>query len=232
MMTKLKKAQKMKEIITIVSGLPRSGTSMMMKMLQAGGLEIVTDDIRKADEDNPRGYFEFEKVKKIKQDSSWLDSTKGKAFKMVSQLLYDLPLDRNYKIIFLRRNMQEILASQRKMLQRQSSYNDSEDDVKMGKLFEKHLTEIEGWLKAQKNMSTIYINYNDVIEHPRRNAQRVNKFLDNKLNVKNMISAVDSLLYRNRAKNNTFQSPKRSLRFGFKTFWHRYKDVRKHSNKK
>ena len=125
----------------------------------------------------------LEKVKKIKQDSSWVDSTQGKAFKMVSQLLYDLPVDRNYKIIFLRRNMQEILASQRKMLQRQSSYNDSEDDEKMGKLFEKHLTEIEGWLKAQKNMGTIYINYNDVIEHPRRNAQRVNKFLDYKLNV-------------------------------------------------
>ena len=222
----------MKEIITIVSGLPRSGTSMMMKMLQAGGLEIVTDNIRKADEDNPRGYFEFEKVKKIKKDSSWLDSTQGKAFKMVSQLLYDLPVDRNYKIIFLRRNMREILDSQRKMLQRQSNYNDSIDDEKMAKLFEKHLTEIEEWLKVQKNMSTIYINYNDVIEHPRRNAQRVNEFLDNKLNVNNMISAVDSLLYRNRANNNKLDLPKRSSRFGFKTFWHRYKDVRKHSNKK
>ena len=104
--------------ITIVSGLPRSGTSMMMKMLEAGGLEAVTDEIRKADEDNPKGYYEFEKVKKIKEDSSWLEDVKGKVVKMVSMLLYDLPSDYSYKIIFMRREMNEILASQTKMLGR------------------------------------------------------------------------------------------------------------------
>ena len=93
------------KVITIVSGLPRSGTSMMMRMLEAGGMEIVVDNIRKADEDNLHGYFEYEKVKKIKEDSSWLDNTQGKVFKMVSMLLYDLPSDRSYQLIFMKRNM-------------------------------------------------------------------------------------------------------------------------------
>ena len=108
----------MNSVITIVSGLPRSGTSMMMRMLEAGGMEVVTDNIRKANGDNPHGYFEFEKVKKIKEDSSWLDETFGKVFKMVSMLLYELPSDKNYKIIFMKRNMKEIMASQRIMLKK------------------------------------------------------------------------------------------------------------------
>src|SRR5713101_3371282 len=104
--------------IIIVSGLPRSGTSLMMQMLENGGVEIVTDNIRAADTDNPRGYYEFEKVKKIKQDASWLPATRGKAFKMVSQLLYDLPTSEQYRIIFMERDLEEVLLSQEKMLQR------------------------------------------------------------------------------------------------------------------
>src|SRR5438067_12425110 len=104
--------------IIIVSGLPRSGTSLMMQMLQRGGVEIVTDDVRTADVDNPRGYYELEKVKKIKQDASWLPQARGKAFKMVSQLLYDLPGGETYRIIFMQRNLDEVLLSQDKMLER------------------------------------------------------------------------------------------------------------------
>ena len=89
------------QIIKIVSGLPRSGTSLMMQMLDSGGMEVVTDNIRTADVDNPKGYYEFERVKKIKEDSSWLKDTRGKVFKMVSMLLYDLPSDEEYKIIFM-----------------------------------------------------------------------------------------------------------------------------------
>ena len=77
----------MSEPITIVSGLPRSGTSMMMSMLQAGGMDLLTDNERKADIDNPRGYFEFERVKKVKEDPSWLKDTGGRAVKMVARLL-------------------------------------------------------------------------------------------------------------------------------------------------
>src|SRR5438876_12209503 len=104
--------------IIIVSGLPRSGTSLMMQMLDSGGVEVVTDHVRAADTDNPRGYHEFEKVKRIKQDASWLPLTRGKALKMVSQLLYDLPPGENYRIIFMERDLDEVLRSQEKMLER------------------------------------------------------------------------------------------------------------------
>src|SRR5690349_19374505 len=104
--------------IIIVSGLPRSGTSLMMQMLAGGGVEILTDAIRTADDDNPRGYLEFEPVKKTKQDSSWVPAARGKAVKMVSQLLYDLPPAERYRIIFMSRDLDEVLASQEKMLAR------------------------------------------------------------------------------------------------------------------
>src|SRR5688572_18254457 len=104
----------MPDEIVIVSGLPRSGTSLMCQMLDNGGIEVVTDGIRTADTDNPRGYYELEKVKKLKQDASWLPETRGKAFKMVSQLLYDLPRTERYRVIFMRRDLDEMLASQEK----------------------------------------------------------------------------------------------------------------------
>src|SRR5438445_13894335 len=104
--------------IIIVSGLPRSGTSVMMQMLENGGVEVLTDNLRTADTDNPRGYYELEPVKRIKRDASWLPQTRGKAFKMVSQLLYDLPPGESYRIIFMERDLDEVLASQEKMLRR------------------------------------------------------------------------------------------------------------------
>ncbi|MGO9469165.1 MAG: hypothetical protein ACLQVF_33985 [Isosphaeraceae bacterium] len=108
----------MSKHIIIVSGLPRSGTSLMMQMLDQGGVEIVTDNIRRADTDNPRGYYELEQVKKIKNDVSWLPATRGKAFKMVSQLLYELPPTEEYRVIFMERDLDEMLVSQEKMLAR------------------------------------------------------------------------------------------------------------------
>ena len=186
------------KVITIVSGLPRSGTSMMMRMLEAGGMEIVVDNIRKADKDNPHGYFEYEKVKKIKEDSSWLDHTRGKVFKMVSMLLYDLPSNRNYKIIFIKRNMREVLASQKKMLKRRERDKDGVDNEEMGRLFKKHLNQIERWLETQENIDVVYISYNDVIEKPQENAEMVNQFLGSRLNINSMLKAIDKSLYRNR----------------------------------
>ena len=100
----------------------------MMKMLEAGGMDVVVDHIRKADEDNPLGYYEFEKVKRIKEDASWLDDTRGKVFKMVSMLLYDLPADRQYRVIFMKRKMAEMLASQRRMLDRKGSRGAAGDE--------------------------------------------------------------------------------------------------------
>jgi len=106
------------ETITVVSGLPRSGTSMMMQMLGAGGLAVLTDGKRGADADNPRGYYEYEAVKSLGQDASWLASAGGKAVKIVSALLIHLPDGFDYRVIFMRRPIAEVLASQRAMLDR------------------------------------------------------------------------------------------------------------------
>ncbi len=188
----------MNDVITIVSGLPRSGTSMMMRMLEAGGMDVAVDNIRKADEDNPKGYYELEKVKEIKNDYSWLDNVQGKVVKMVSMLLYELPSNRNYNVIFMKRGIDEILASQRTMLQRKGNRSDINDE-EMGKLFNRHLEEIENWLAGQINIRILYINYNDVIEDPRKIAQVINHFLNKALNIGKMVETVDRSLYRQRS---------------------------------
>lgn len=190
------------EIITIVSGLPRSGTSMMMKILEAGGMEVLTDNIRKADEDNPGGYYEFELVKKLKENVSWLENAKGKAVKMVSRLLCDLPANKHYKVIFMRRRMEEILASQQKMLGRKGIYKDDIDDTEMASLFNTHLEQTEKWLQNQENFDVLYISYNDILENPEINLQKLNHFMEDKLNCGKMKKAIDKTLYRNRKEHN------------------------------
>jgi len=148
LLNKIFKLKSKKNFITIVSGLPRSGTSMMMRMLEAGGMEIVMDG---PDEDNPRGYYEFEQVKKIKEDSSWLEDCKGKAVKMVSMLLYHLPEKYHYKIIFMQRDMQEMLTSQALMLKRLGKEDEGISDEVIAEKYEKHLKKIDIWLKIQPN---------------------------------------------------------------------------------
>ena len=189
----------MNKTITIVSGLPRSGTSLMMQMLDRGGMEAVTDNVRTADEDNPKGYYEFEKVKKIKEDSSWLKDTRGKVFKMVSMLLLELPSDENYKIIFMQRNMQEVLASQKKMLERLNQDTGPDDD-EMSELLNAHLKKTYRWLEKQPNIELRYVSYNDLIEDPYGEARAINSLLDLKLDLERMVKVVDRDLYRN--KNN------------------------------
>lgn len=184
--------------IVIVSGLPRCGTSMMMQMLEAGGIPSMTDHLREADEDNPQGYYEFEKVKTIKEDSSWLKTCHGKAFKMVSALLYYLPKDKRYKVIFMKREMGEMLASQNKMLQRKGQKSDTVSDEEMAEKLHKHLRKIEEWLENQNNIDVIYINYNEVIKNPHENAKLVKQFVNGGLDVDKMAGSVKTSLYRQR----------------------------------
>jgi hypothetical protein len=184
------------QTITIVSGLPRSGTSMMMKMLAAGGLEPLTDNIRAADDDNPLGYFEFERVKQIEQDKTWLEDARGRVVKLISALLKHLPPTHNYKVIFMRRAMAEILASQRQMLIRRGEPGDAVPDDKMAALFDKHVALVESWLAAQPNIETIYVSYNEVMKEARPHAERINGFLGGSLNVEAMIEVADPTLYR------------------------------------
>jgi Sulfotransferase domain len=186
------------ESVMVVSGLPRSGTSMMMKMLAAGGIAVVTDNIRRADEDNPKGYYEFEKVKALEQDSSWLSDARGKVVKVISALLKHLPADYPYKVVFMRRRMDEILASQREMLIRRGEAADATSDERMAELFRKHLGEVEAWLAAQPNIEVVYVDYNGVMTDPQEWIDKANEFLGGGLDTVRMREAVDAALYRQR----------------------------------
>ena len=189
-------SQLMDAEIIIVSGLPRSGTSLMMQMLASGGLKTVTDNVRTADTDNPRGYYELEKVKKIKDDASWLPETRGKAFKMVSQLLFDLPPNERYRIIFMERDLDEMLVSQEAMLQRRARAAGPREEIK--RAFEKHLERLRDWLAEQPNMEVLYVKYSDLIKGPEEQSRRVSEFLSGKAEPKAMAAAVEPALYRNR----------------------------------
>ncbi|MFN2186304.1 MAG: sulfotransferase [Anaerolineae bacterium] len=187
-----------RQVITIVSGLPRSGTSMMMKMLEAGGMPLLTDGIRTPDEDNPKGYYEFERVKQIEHDRAWLEDARGKAVKMIAALLKHLPPQYQYEVIFMKRNVAEVLASQRRMLDRRGEAADTVPDERMAELFEKHVEQVEDWLAKQLNIAVLYVDHGDVLQDPRGEAQRISDFLSCTLHPQDMAAVVDRSLYRQR----------------------------------
>ena len=192
-------AEKTPKNVIVVSGLPRSGTSMMMKMLAEGGVPVLTDEIRNADEDNPNGYYEFEAVKQLADGQfSWLASTNGKVVKIISALLEYLPGDHHYKVIFMERAIQEILASQQKMLSRRNEKS-ATDDAEMQKQFEQHLAAIKYWLARQPNIEVIYVEYNKMIANPGEYSAKIAEFLGIPLDVEKMRSVPSERLYRNRA---------------------------------
>jgi Sulfotransferase domain len=182
--------------IIIVSGLPRCGTSLMMQMLDDGGVPVVTDHIRTADTDNPRGYYEYEQVKKIKEDVSWLPEARGKAFKMVSQLLYELPASERYRIIFMERDLDEMLFSQEKMLARLNKPTAPREAIE--RAFREHLRKVRAWLAEQPNIEVLFVSYNHLLERPAEEAERVSAFLAGIADAGSMSKAVDPSLYRNR----------------------------------
>ncbi len=184
--------------VTIVSGLPRSGTSMMMQVLEAGGIEPLTDRLRAADDDNPRGYYELEAVKKTKQDASWLTDAPGKAVKLVHLLLYDLPGDRACRVVFMRRKMQQVLASQQTMLERQSRQGSALPAEKLGQIFADQLDKIAAYLDQQSNIRVLYVDYNRIITDPDPLIDQINDFLGGSLDTHAMQEVVDPNLYRQR----------------------------------
>jgi len=193
-------ARQNQPIIIIVSGLPRSGTSLMMQMLEAGGLSPLTDEIRTADSDNPQGYYEFERVKKLdKGDTAWLAEAQGKAVKVISMLLPHLPPDYAYHIIFMQRRLEETLASQKQMLTRRDKPTDAVSDEEMKMLFEKHLNQVEAWLAAQPNLTILYVDYNELLTAPAEQIQQINRFLGGRLDEEKMIGVINPKLYRQRA---------------------------------
>ena len=186
--------------IVVVSGLPRSGTSMLMRMLSAGGLELVVDGIRTADDDNPNGYFELERVKELDKsdDASWLADARGKAVKVISALLPHLPPDYDYKVVFVRRSLPEVLASQRKMLERRGEATDAVSDADMRAHFTAHLRRIEAQLAARPHCDVLYVEHRRAVTEPSAVAAEVGAFVGD-LDVAAMAGAVDASLYRNRA---------------------------------
>jgi hypothetical protein len=185
------------EYLTIVSGLPRSGTSMMMRMLELGGLPVLTDEQRGADDDNPNGYYEFEAVKQTADDPSWLEGSEGSAVKMVYRLLYDLPTDRQYRVLFMRRNLDEVLASQQVMLNRHG-VKDEVSHAQMMKLFRAEIDAFYKWVEKQSHIDLIDVDYNRMLSDSRQELAKVNDFLGGSLDLNNMLQGVDASLYRNR----------------------------------
>ena len=187
----------------VVSGLPRSGTSMAMQMLAAAGVSAITDGVRKAGEDNPKGYFEDERVKDLHKadkdgkDRGWLREARGKAVKIISFLLKDLPETNNYKVIFMRRDLPEVLASQQKMLDRRGEANEIEDE-KMLELWKDHLWKVNYLLKHADHLESLEIPYKDAVANPLEQARRIKEFLGLPLAPEKMAGAVDEKLYRNR----------------------------------
>jgi len=182
----------------VVSGLPRSGTSLMMMMLDAAGIPPMQDHIREADADNPKGYYEYERVKKMPEgDIGWVKNAKGKAVKVITALLEHLPKKYKYDVIIMRREMGEILASQAKMLERRGEENKITDD-EMSELFSKHFEKTLSWIKAQKNIRFVEISYNDLLINPEEEINKVNQFLGGGLSTQAMLGKIDPKLYRQR----------------------------------
>ena len=189
--------------ITIVTGLPRSGTSMMMQMLAAGGLPALTDGQRTADEDNPRGYLEYDKVKSLRSDNLWLTEAYGKAVKVIAQLLEYLP-DEKYRLVFMERDLSEVISSQRAMLDRTGKQGARLTDEHLAKVFSKQILLVDGIIAA-KNMPVLRVSYRSCVETPEAVATDVNLFLPCGLDERAMAASVDTRLYRQRNKLTTLK---------------------------
>lgn len=170
---------------------------MMMKMLEAGGLEPVTDGIRSADDDNPKGYYELEAVKRTKHDSSWVEPARGKVVKVISQLLQDLPPTEHYKVVFMRRNLDEVLASQQKMLVNRDE-QDGAMDEDMKSNFAGHVEEVEAWMRASDHVEVLFVSYNRMQAESEGQIARIAKFMDANLDTNKMAAVIDPALYRQR----------------------------------
>jgi hypothetical protein len=186
--------------LVVVSGLPRSGTSMMMRMLSEGGLELTVDSLRSADEDNPNGYFEIELSKKLTTgEKQWLYLSQGRAVKIISYLLEFLPDDLTYNIIFMERDIAEVLASQKKMLVRRSEQTDISDE-QMSAQFNEHVRAVKYWVARKPNMRVLYVKYRDVMNSASTVAASITEFLELPLNIEAMQAVPNQSLYRNRSQ--------------------------------
>ena len=187
-------------MITIVSGLPRSGTSLMMQMLAAGGLPVLSDGERKADTDNPRGYLEWERVKQLPKDPSLIAEGEGKVVKVISQLLLLLPDSHEYRVVFMQRPLPEVLKSQDEMLRRRGTFDPAADNAPIEAAFQRHLLEVNRWLDGKPNVQALRIHYHRALREPQATAEEIADFLKIPMDIEAMTREVDPSLYRNRMK--------------------------------
>ena len=173
---------------------------MMMKMLDAGGLSIMTDGERTADVDNPKGYFEFERIKNLEKepDKSYVRGARGKALKVISFLIKDLPDDNDYRIIFMRRNLDEVLTSQGKMIDRLGTTDAEADDEAMKEAYRNDIVRTRLLCRKRRNMELIEIHYTETVADPAAGATKVNAFLGGHLDEEAVQAAIDQSLYRNK----------------------------------
>jgi hypothetical protein len=187
-------------MITIVSGLPRSGTSLMMQMLSAGGMPVLSDGERKADTDNPKGYLEWEAIKQLPKNPSLIAEAENKVVKVISQLLLALPDGHEYRVIFMQRPLPEVLKSQDEMLQRRGSEETTGNNSAIEEAFQRHIAEVHQWLAGKKNVQVLRVHYHRVLREPKSVAAEIAKFLGIELDIEAMAGQVDGSLYRNRLK--------------------------------
>ena len=185
--------------VAIVSGLPRSGTSMMMRMIAAGGVPVLGDGLRAADEDNPLGYFEYEPVKATRRDAGWVAGARGKVVKIVHALLTALPDGYRYRVVMMHRDLDEVLASQAKMLARGGHADGAAPPHVLKRAYASQLRELDRWLDERPQFERLDVHYDEVVADPAGQAERVAAFLDLGGRSGAMAAAVDSTLYRNRA---------------------------------
>jgi hypothetical protein len=186
-------------VITVVSGLPRSGTSLMMQMLAAGGLPVLSDGERQADADNPRGYYEWERIKLLPQQPDCIQEAEGKVVKIISQLLFALPAEHHYRIIFMQRPLAEVVASQSEMIRRRGTTGAVLPQAALIAGLQAHLNQVNAWLRDKANVSTYRVEHHEVLRDPLRVSESIQQFLECPLDVDAMSRQIDVSLYRQRA---------------------------------
>ncbi len=183
-------------MICIVSGLPRSGTSLAMQMLNAGGLSALTDGVRAADSDNPRGYYEWEPIKQLQREPSIIAQVEGRAVKIISSLLLALPQGYEYRVIFMLRPLDEVLASQAVMLRNRGTEGSKLAPAAMLAALQAHLAQVDAWLRTRPDLAVLKVNLHDVLADPRGQAESMVQFVGLPLDVEAMARQVDASLHR------------------------------------
>ena len=187
-------------MIVIASGLPRSGTSLLMQMLAVGGMPVLTDGQRSADSDNPRGYYEWERIKRLPQEPECIVEAEGKVVKVISQLLLALPNNRDYRIIFIQRPLAEVVASQTEMIRGRGTTGTTLGEAALIAALQAHLNQVSARLDRLSGAKVYRIDYHEVLRQPREAAEAIQRFLGLALDTEAMAQQVDLSLYRQRSE--------------------------------